>query len=184
LEDRKSQKSIILYQASMQKIRNGDWDAAYRLAQRIDFPPQRAFIFQTLAQKFYSNKEIDRAQATLEEIWSWVEKIDSLPQKTQAMFELSAAMTLINPPRSFEISETAIKTLNSTDFSAPVPKDNDRILVDSEITAEIVQIEPLFTSLARFDFARAIQLTQLITNNEISLFAQSVACQKILRPNA
>ena len=168
----------------MQKMRNGDWDAAYRLAQRIDFPPQRTFIFQTLAQKFHSNKEIDRAQATLEEIWSWVEKIDSLPKKTQAMFELSAAMTLINPPRSFELSEKAIKTLNSTDFSAPVPKDNNRVLGESQITAETVQIEPLFTFLTRSDFERTIQLTQLITNNEISLFAQSVACQKILRPNA
>ena len=168
----------------MQKLRNSDWDTAYRFAQGIDFPPQRVIIFQKLAQKLHSNKETDRAQVILEEVWGWVEKLDNSPKKVDAMFKLAEEMALINTSRSFELLERATKALNSTGFSVSPPKDPNRVLTESQIAVEMIKVEPIFTSLARVDFDRTIHLAQTIANNEMSLFAQSAACQQILRPNS
>jgi len=180
LAERNIQVSLISYQASLKLIKNGELEDAYRYARRIEFLPQRVAAFNVLANKLRASKENARARVILEEISEWTNKTDNTPQKAKAMLTLVIEMAQYDTERSFALLSSAIKTINSVDFSSPKSTEPSRVL---QVTLDMLDLETVFDKLAHINMDRSLQAAQSLTHRETSLLAQAIVCSQILASN-
>jgi len=181
LEERSIQVSLLAYQASLKTLEQGVTDEAYRLARRIEFLPQRVMAFNMLANKLRASKEADRARAILEEIWEWTNKNANSPQKAKALLTLTTAMTHYDAERSFEFLSSAVKTISSIDFSSPEANGTSSRV--AQVTLDMLDLDAVFSTLARINFDRALQAAQSLKSIEASLLAQTIVGQQALSLN-
>lgn len=177
LAERSIQVSLISYQASLKLLKNGEFEEAYRYARKIEFLPQRLAAFNVLANKLRASKEDVRARQILDEISEWADKTDHTPQKAKALLTLVIEMAKYDPDRSFHLLASAIKTINSVDFSAPKSTEPSRVL---QVTLDMLDLETVFEKLAHLNRDRALQAAQTLTQREASLLAQAIVCSEIL----
>ena len=180
LRDRSIQVSLISYQASLKLLKNGELEDAYRYARRIEFLPQRIAAFTVLANKLRTSKEDARARVILEEISQWTEKTDNTPQKARALLTLVIEMAQFDAERSFALLASAIKTINSVDFSSPQATEPSRVL---QVTLDMLDLQTVFERVTQMNMDRALQAAQSLTHREASLLAQAVVCSQILASN-
>ena len=180
LADRSIQVSLISYQASLKLLKNGELEDAYRYARRIEFLPQRIAAFNVLANKLRTSKEDARARVILEEISQWTEKTDNTPQKARALLTLVIEMAQFDAERSFALLASAIKTINSVDFSSPQATEPSRVL---QVTLDMLDLQTVFERVTQMNMDRALQAAQSLTHREASLLAQAIVCSQILATN-
>jgi len=180
LHERKIQTSLVLFSTTMKEIRDGKLERAYTLARRIEFMPQRLVVFTRLAEELWAARQVDAAEAKMEEIWEWVNKTDNSPQKIDAMLKLTALAVSRDSVRGFEWLQTTARALNSTDFTA-TPVDLSRVSVEVQITLDILDLESSFGPLARTDFERAFAIAHSLTKPEASLLAETIVCKRVLQ---
>ena len=180
LAERSIQVSLISYQSSLKLMKNGELEDAYSYARKIEFLPQRVAAFIVLANKLRASKEDARARVILEEISEWTDKTDNTPQKAKALLTLVIEMAQYDSERSFVLLASAIKTINSADFSSPKSTEPSRVL---QVTLDMIDLETVFDKLAHFNMDRALQAAQSITHREASLLAQAIVCSQILASN-
>lgn len=180
LADRSIQVSLISYQASLKLLKNGELEDAYQYARRIEFLPQRIAAFIALANKLRASKEDARARVILEEISQWTEKTDNTPQKAKALLSLAIEMAQFDGERSFALLASAIKTINSVDFSSPQSTEPSRVL---QVTLDMLDLQAVFDKVTQLNMDRALQAAQALTHREASLLAQAVVCSQILASN-
>jgi hypothetical protein len=180
LADRSIQVSLISYQASLKLLKNGELEDAYRYARRIEFLPQRIAAFNVLANKLRASKEDARARVILEEISQWTDKTDNTPQKAKALLTLVIEMAQFDAERSFALLASAIKTINSIDFSSPQSTEPSRVL---QVTLDMLDLQTVFDRVTHLNMDRALQAAQSLTHREASLLAQAVVCSQILATN-
>jgi hypothetical protein len=180
-EERSIQLSLVLYQVSLKTLDKGEIEEAHRLAQRIEFLPQRVIVFIRIVDKLRASKKLDQARDTLEEIWRWTNKANDSPQKAKALLTLTATMTKQDVQRGFEFLQSTVRTIDQTDFTLPETKGKQtRVL---QITLDMLDFRESFLPLARIDFERSSQIAQSFANKEASLFAQLIVCQQGLLPS-
>lgn len=180
LAERSIQISLISYQSSLKLLKNGELEDAFRYARRIEFLPQRVAAFTVLANKLRASKEETRAHVILEEISEWTDKTDNTPQKAKALMTLVIEMAQYDAERSFELLASAIKTINSVDFSSPKSTEPSRVL---QVTLDMLDLETVFHKLAQMNMDRALQAAQSLSHREASLLAQATVCSQILASN-
>ena len=180
LADRSIQVSLISYQASLKLLKNGELEDAYRYARRIEFLPQRIAAFNVLANKLRVLKEDARARVILEEVSQWTDKTDNTPQKARALLSLVVEMAPFDAERSFALLASAIKTINSIDFSSPQSTEPSRVL---QVTLDMLDLQTVFDRVTQMNMDRALQAAQSLTHREASLLAQAVVCSQILASN-
>ena len=178
--ERKIQTSLVRYQTSMKLLREGKVEKAYEYAKLVEFLPQRVLLFDRLAQKFRKDKDAARARDTLEDIWAWLLKAPNGPQKVDAMLTITLTMSQQDVERAFELSQSTVKTLNSTDFSFTPPPPN-RISVELSISPDMLPLEPVFIALAKSDAERAYGIAETLTT-PLSLLAQVTVFEQVLTP--
>lgn len=139
--------------------------------------PQRIAAFNVLANKLRASKEDARARLILEEISEWTDKADNTPQKAKALLTLVVEMSRYDAERSFQLLASAIKTINSVDFSSPKSTESSRVL---QVTLDLLDLETVFEKLAHMNRDRAMQAAQTLTHREASLLAQAIVCSEIL----
>ena len=181
LYERTIQTSLVLYQASMKLVREGKPERAYEYAKAVEFLPQRVLLFDRIAQKFQNDKDPDRARETLEDIWNWLLKAPNTPQKADAMLSINLAMAQLDVERGFDLIQSTVKTVNSTDFSFS-PPDPNRISVELAISTDMLQLEPVFAVLAKSDAERAYGVAETLSNPPLSLLAQATVFEQVLAP--
>ncbi|HEX5704314.1 MAG TPA: hypothetical protein VFX97_14015 [Pyrinomonadaceae bacterium] len=180
LAERSIQVSLISYQASLKLLKNGELEEAYRYARRIEFLPQRIAAFNVLAKKLRASKDDDRARLILEEISEWIDKADNTPQKARALLTLVLEMSRYDAERSFQLLASAIKTINTVDFSSPKSTASSREL---QVTLDMLDLETVFHRLTDVNRDRALQAAQSLTHKEASLLSQAIVCAEILATN-
>ena len=178
--ERKIQTSLVRYQTSMKLLREGEVEKAYQYAKLVEFLPQRVLLFDRLAQKFRKDKDPNRARETLEDIWNWLLKASNGPQKVDAMLTITQTMAQQDVERAFELIQSTVKTLNSTDFSFS-PPDPNRISVELAISPDMLPLEPVFIALAKSDVERAYGIAETLSN-PLSLLAQATVFEQVLAP--
>lgn len=179
--ERKIQTSLVLYQTAMKDLRHNRLELAFQRARKIEFLPQRVVVFQRLAQKLWKEQQPDRARATVEELWTWLEKADNTPQKIDRMLGVTSTMADHDKLRAFELLGTLVKALNATDFS-PKPVAADSVSIEVQITLDMLDLESVFSSLTPSDSERAFLLAKSLGKPEASLLAEAVVSQQVLRP--
>lgn len=179
--ERKIQTSLVRYQTSMKLLREGEVEKAYQYAKLVEFLPQRVLLFDRLAQKFRKDKDPNRARETLEDIWSWLLKAPNGPQKVDAMLTITQTMAQQDVERAFELIQSTVKTLNSTDFSFS-PPDPKRISVELAISPDMLPLEPVFITLAKSDVERAYGVAETLSSSPLSLLAQATIFEQVLAP--
>lgn len=178
LEERSIQVSLLTYQASLKALEKNDFDEAHRLARRIEFLPQRVRAFNMLANKLRASKQEDRARTALEEIWEWTNKAANSPQKAKALLILATAMTHYDAEKGFEFLSSTVKTINSIDFSSPeINRTSSRV---AQVTLDMLDLDAVFSTLARINYDRAMQAAQSFTLVEVSLLAQAIVGKQAL----
>lgn len=179
LYERTIQTSLVLYQASMKLVREGKLERAYEYAKAVEFLPQRVLLFDRIAQKFQNDKDPGRAKETLEDIWNWLLKAPNTPQKADAMLSINLAMAQLDVERGFDLIQSTVKTVNTTDFSF-TPPDTNRISVELAISTDMLQLEPVFAVLAKSDVERAYGVAETLSNPSLSLLAQATVFEQVL----
>jgi hypothetical protein len=142
--------------------------------------PQRIAAFNVLANKLRASKEDARARVILEEISQWTDKTDNTPQKARALLTLVIEMAPLDAERSFALLASAIKTINSIDFSLPQSNEPSRVL---QVTLDMLDLQTVFDRVTQMNMDRALQAAQSLTHKEASLLAQAVVCSQILATN-
>lgn len=181
LDERSIQVSLLSFQALLKALDKGEIEEAYRWTRRIEFLPQRVAAATRLANKLHAKGEDDRARVVLEEGWESVNKAPNSPLKARALLTLTTAMTTHDPERSFTFLFSAVKTIGSTDFSAPeATPSSSRV---AQVTLDMLDFGAVFAPLSRIDYERAMHAAQSLTPIEASLLAQVIVCRQALTLN-
>lgn len=177
--ERQIQTSLVRYQTSMKMLRDGKVEKAYEFAKVVEFLPQRVLLYDRLAQKLRKDGDQNRSRETLEDIWAWLLKAPNGPQKVDAMLTITLTMAQQDVERAFELIQSTVKTLNTTDFSFSSP-DPNRISVELAISPDMLPIEPVFVALAKSDVERAYGIAETLTSPPLSLLAQATVFEQVL----
>lgn len=179
LRERSLQVSLVHYNFAVKQLRLGDTARAYRAARQIEFLPQRVAIVIRLADKLWQEKKVTRSQAMLTELFEWLIKRESSPQKADALLTLTGIMAKRNRATGFEWLENAVRAINGTDFTYKPPLANP-VTMELHITLDMLDFETSFTALAAADFERAFLLAGMLAKPEATLLAKTIVCRQVM----
>jgi hypothetical protein len=157
-------------------ISAGDYDEAWRRAQSLPSPSQRAQAFVELAQAVRGQKGAVRAAEILALARQSLETEADSGEKAQALLTLADAMIELETGSSFELAQIAIELFNSV-------HDRNKTAVSEQEAAEAA-LTPVLTRLARRDFARTWNLTLSINNRELAWLTKIALCQDVIEQRA
>lgn len=183
-EKKESVFSNVRYQAAMRAVFAKDNELAYSYAKDISSLVERSIVFKEMAGLAVTKKKIELAQKLLDEIEGYINNShESQAEKAYTLMYIAEAYLKFDQARGFEIVEGLVKWLNAADF----PSAKEQLAKTNATTKnkpgkidrklEHFNVEGIFFSLGRNDFARALRLAQSLNKKEVAIPATIAVCK-------
>jgi len=177
-------ESQVRHQRAMVAINKREVDAAYEFASGVPNLSVRASLFGRIALQLFYDEDTTRATKMLTEAEALFAKAESGIEKAQGMLELVYTAAQIDLGRGFEDMRLAIDAINAagfapqwTSFQALINQKTGKPFMRTDVGIGTLHFDMGFGQLARRDFARSLQLVQMIASNEVSVVAQLALCR-------
>jgi hypothetical protein len=183
-EKKESVFSNVRYQAAMRAVFAKDNELAYSYAKDISSLLERSIVFKEMAGLAVTKKKIELAKKLLDEIDGYINNgHESHAEKAYSLVYIAEAYLKFDQERGFEVTEGLVKWLNAADF----PNAKEQFAKTSAATKnksgkidrklEHFNVEGIFFSLGRNDFARALRLAQSLNKKEVAIPATIAVCK-------
>ena len=175
-EFRDSTTGTFYFQAGLKYLRSEGPDYALGLARKINLPVLRARLYLAIIRTLSSVKALERTEALREELLNWLRNSERTSDTAWAILEYLDGSKNDNAERNFAAFDILVRVLNSPGLD-PVNKMKNRIYWYPEFHDFRKSLAPL----AKTDFDRGLEATQMVNNREVGMQMQAALCGDYLR---
>lgn len=175
-DQKRSTVGTLYFQAGLKYLRSEGPDYALGLARKIDAPGYRVRLYLAIIGTLSSVKASERIEVLREELLNWLRSSNKNSDTAWAVLDYLDGSANDNAERNFAAFDILIRVLNSPTLDLD-NKLKNRIYWH----ADFHDFRKSLTPLAKADFDRGLDVTQMVSNKEVAMQMQAAFCADYLR---